>query len=178
MVSSFTQFFAILTVVAQALTVLGILSLIFRKKLSYIYNLFLKKGSLLSFIIALLATLGSLFFSEIAHYTPCVLCWYQRIFMYPQAMILGIAFFRKEKVAIYSLALSVIGVVLSGYHYALQVGAIHEIVPCSTGPTFAVSCANKPFMTFGYITIPMMAFSAFALIIVIQLIHITAKKQK
>lgn len=71
--------------------------------------------------ISLIATLGSLYFSEILKFIPCDLCWFQRIFMYPQVVLLGLAAIRKEYgIARYSLALSIIGGAISLYHYALQ----------------------------------------------------------
>ncbi len=114
---------------------------------------------------ALIATLGSLYFSEIAGWTPCVKCWYQRIFMYPQAVILLVALIRKDRVVAYSVfALSVIGLAIAADHYAEQVNLVlnpaDAAMPCDeTG----VSCARTPFFHFGYITIPMMAASVFLL---------------
>ena len=127
---------------------------------------FLKKHSLfVAFIVALTATLGSLFYSEIAHYNPCKFCWFQRIFIYPQVFILGIALWKKDySVWLYSIVLSIIGGLIALNHYILQMTGT-SIFPCSAVGQ-SVSC-SKVFVThLGYITIPLMAFSAFALMII------------
>ena len=119
----------------------------------------------LGFLIALIATTGSLFFSEIAHFTPCKLCWYQRIFMYPQVILLGIASIKNDfGVKKYVLRLSVIGLLIAIYHYVLQMSPIP--LPCSDE---VANCALKQVSYFGYITIPLMAATAFAMIIVLML---------
>lgn len=123
---------------------------------------------LLSFIVATTATIGSLYFSEGLGYTPCMLCWFQRIFMYPLSIILFVAYRIKDTdVWKYVLPLSSIGLLIAGYHYYLQ-RAANPFAPCST-IGYAVSCTDKFFMEFGYITIPWMALSAFALITLFML---------
>jgi disulfide bond formation protein DsbB len=114
-------------------------------------------------MIALLATLGSLFFSEITGFEPCKLCWFQRIFMYPQVVLLGLAWFKKDrKIVDYSLALAMIGAATSIYHnyiyYAAQKAAF-----CGS----ASSCAAPYVLEFGYITIPIMALTGFFSLILI-----------
>ena len=124
-----------------------------------------ERGLLLSFIVAAVATLGSLFYSEIAGYEPCKLCWYQRILMYPLVLVLGIAWQRKDKNVIpYVLALSGIGAVIALFHYYLQLVPTTPLVPCST-VGIAISCTTREFTHFGYVTIPMMSLTAFLLII-------------
>ncbi len=127
---------------------------------------FLKKNSLLfAFIFALVATSGSLFFSEIAGYVPCKLCWFQRIFMYPQVIILGIALIRKSKdIRYYAIPMSIIGGIFSIYQYISQ--RLETNLTCSA----TVPCSASYFYYFGYITIPMMALTAFALIITMMMI--------
>lgn len=175
LVQTVTTSLSVLTVVAQILIVLGIFVYFFKGKVRALDNIFTKYLVPNVFVIPVIAMLGSLFFSEVAHYTPCVLCWYQRICMYPQLLILSIAYFKKDKnAAYYSIGLSIIGGLIAIYHYLLQVKAVHEIVPCSNSAV-AVDCAQKVFMTFGYITIPMMALSAFALIIVLQALSLRKK---
>ena len=159
----------ILTIVSQITIALLIVLLIFKKdKLDSL----LKKYALpLSFAIVLAATAGSLFYSEIAGYEPCKLCWLQRIFIYPQTILLGIAIWKKDyEIALYSLALSVIGAIIAGYHYLLQIGIAPEL-PCSA-VGYSVSCSQRFVMQFGYITIPMMAFSAFVLIALLMALKI------
>ncbi|VVB66212.1 disulfide formation protein [Candidatus Gugararchaeum adminiculabundum] len=126
-----------------------------------------------AFLVALAATLGSLFMSEVAHYPVCSLCWVQRVFMYPQALLLGAALFANyRKLAALSIPMSVLGGMISVYQYSEQRFAetgqqLGSLSVCSaTGP----SCASTPFLYFGYITIPLMAVTAFALIICFVLI--------
>lgn len=156
-----------LTVIGQIIIALIIISFIFRK--TKILELFGKNAILFSFIVALIATLGSLFYSEISGYEPCKLCWFQRIFMYPQVILLGIALWKKNgMLAIYnSFALSTIGAMIAGYHYLLQVGIAPEL-PCSA-VGFSAACSQRFILQFGYITIPIMAFTAFLLIVIFSI---------
>ena len=168
------QILSILTVAGQAVVLLILILYFFDAKNS-ILAFFSKNSIKFSFIVALVAMLGSLFFSEIAGYEPCMLCWFQRIFMYPQVFLLGLALWKKEKIVAKrnSIMLSVIGAVIASYHYLLQIGIAPEL-PCSaTG--YSVACSQRFIMSFGYITIPMMALTAFLLILVFLLSNRTAK---
>jgi disulfide bond formation protein DsbB len=118
-------------------------------------------------IVALLAMGGSLYFSEIAHYTPCVLCWYQRIAMYPLVLLLGIAAFRRDiGIRIYAIPLAAIGAVISTYHYLLEWGIVPDSGACVVG----VPCTQVWFRQFGFISLPFLALTAFLLIIAFLLI--------
>lgn len=120
-------------------------------------------------LVAVVATLGSLFFSEVMGLQPCVLCWYQRIFMYPLTVILLVALFPLDlRVIRYALPLAVIGCGFAVYHYLVYSGYIPEsLQPCSKdGP----SCSEVNLELFGFITIPMMSILSFALLIVLLLI--------
>lgn len=120
------------------------------------------------FIVSLIATSGSLYFSEIKEYIPCSLCWFQRIFMYPQVVISGIALIRSDKGAIYSLLpLSVIGIIFSIFHLFVENSGSNDSSFCSIG----VSCAVKYINWFGFITIPLLCFTAFLMIIISILIY-------
>ncbi|OGI16362.1 MAG: hypothetical protein A2Z52_00110 [Candidatus Moranbacteria bacterium RBG_19FT_COMBO_42_6] len=114
----------------------------------------------LSFLVAFIATAGSLFFSEVAGFEPCRLCWFQRIFMYPLVILLGLAWLRKDnKVIDYALSLSVSGALISLYHnYVYYTAKVADF--CTLGDS-SVSCTVRYFTEFGYITIPMMALTAF-----------------
>ncbi len=158
------------TLVLNIATVLGFLLYFITKKLSK-KSFFSKTGNFLSensiaitLLISTAATLSSLFLSEVVLFIPCKLCWYQRIVMYPQVVILGIAFFKNDaKVKLYSLVLSLIGFLIAIYHIALQF--YPGIFPCSDE---VANCALKQFEYYGYITIPVMSASAFlAMILVI-----------
>ncbi|MEF2245749.1 MULTISPECIES: disulfide oxidoreductase [unclassified Paenibacillus] len=114
--------------------------------------------------VAFLATAGSLYMSEVLHYIPCDLCWIQRIFMYPLALILGIAFFREEyQIIYYALPLAIIGSLFSIYHILVQQfpDTIGSLAACEAG-----SCIGDYLYWFGFITIPMLALTAFILIII------------
>lgn len=179
LVTVVNQFLAILTIISEILVALIILSLLIKTPLTKRFLAFLQRNSLLfAFIIALIATLGSLFFSEIAKFDPCKLCWYQRILMYPQVLLLGGAYLRKEKnIAFYSMIMSIGGAIIAFYHYLLQIGRIGELLPCSA-VGYSVSCSQKFVLLFGYITIPMMALSAFLLIIALLSIQHVSKETK
>lgn len=125
-----------------------------------------KKALLLMFIVALIATCGSLIFSEIVGWIPCKLCWFQRIFMYPQVILLGVALWRKDrKIAPYILALCLAGMIFSIIHYSEQINAVlHPASALAACDLTGVSCASTQInFAFGYITIPMMALTAFIL---------------
>ncbi len=118
----------------------------------------------LAAIVATLATLGSLYFSEVAGYEPCRLCWFQRIAMYPLAVILWLAVVRRDRGVIPSVvALAGIGAVIAGYHVALEWIPALDTGACGVGP----SCSVIWFRAFGLISLPTMALAAFLLIIAV-----------
>lgn len=90
----------------------------------------------LAWLVSLVATFGSLYFSEIRQFVPCELCWYQRIVMYPFCVVLGIAAYRGDfNIKRYVLPLSIIGGIISLYHYLVQkVPSFAPITPCAEGP--------------------------------------------
>lgn len=115
-------------------------------------------------LIAWSAMLGSLFFSEILHFPPCVLCWYQRIAMYPLVVTLSVGILRKSKdLPLYVLPLSVAGLLIGIYHNLLYYNIIPEAAtPCIAG----VSCTTKFIEYFGFVTIPFLSMVAFLMITV------------
>lgn len=118
----------------------------------------------LAWLVALTSTLGSLYFSEIANFTPCALCWYQRIAMYPLAVVLGIAALRRDRAArVYVWPLTAIGAAIALYHYLLEYFPDLETGACDLG----VSCGIVWFKEFGFVTLPYMALSGFVLIAVL-----------
>ncbi len=123
---------------------------------------------------ALVATAGSLYFSEIAHFTPCVLCWYQRICMYPLVVILAVGILEKNKhIYKYVLPLSITGLTLALYHNLLY----YRILPESTAPCgFGVPCTAKFFAWFGFVTIPLLSLTAFVVITACMLIYKNVKR--
>jgi disulfide bond formation protein DsbB len=115
----------------------------------------------LAWIVAVTATAGSLYFSEVEDFPPCELCWYQRIFMYPLVLVLGIAALRRETgVVRYALPLVGAGAAVSVYHYQLELFPEQESGFC----TASVPCTTRWIWELGYTSIAMLALTAFALI--------------
>jgi disulfide bond formation protein DsbB len=133
------------------------------KSINNIWKVIKKNYLIFALIVALTATLGSLFYSEIAKYTPCELCGYQRILMYPQVLLLAIALFKKDnKIGQYVIPMSIVGGVIAAYHYFVQISEV--ATSCGID---AVSCSSKYTFQYEYITIPIMALTAFILIIIL-----------
>lgn len=116
-----------------------------------------------AWLVASISTLGALFFGEVMKLPPCVLCWYQRICMFPLALILPIGLFPFDrKVIRYALPLAVLGWPFAVFHVLLIAGIIPEsIKPCTQG----VPCSEKVIEWFGFVTIPLLAAVAFSTII-------------
>ena len=134
-----------------------------------------KQNWLLIFIcwlIAMSALFGSLFFSEVMGLKPCVLCWWQRIFIYPLAILflvglLSNKLLMEKSIVQYTLPLAVIGLGFAIYHYLLYKGFIPEsLQPCNK----ELSCAEINLELMGFITIPMLSIMAYSAIIVLLLI--------
>lgn len=137
----------------------------FKKKRHPVVSFIQKHGLLLAFLIALSSVLGSLFYSQIAGFAPCDLCWIQRIFMYPLVVLLIVAFIKKDShITDYLLSLSVIGFLISLYHNYMYYDNGGLAAFCQLGGA-QVSCIKRYVFEFGYITIPMMSATAFLLII-------------
>ena len=112
-----------------------------------------------TWLLAAVASLGSLFFSEIMEFPPCSLCWYQRIFMYPMVLVLGVGLLPFDaKVIRYALPLAVGGWLVALYHTLVHGGVIPEsATPCSQG----VSCSEEYIELLGFLSIPMLSLLAF-----------------
>lgn len=117
----------------------------------------------LSWLVSLIATAGSLFFSEVMMYPPCILCWYQRICMYPLALVLLGGLFPPEKCVFrFSLPLAITGWTIAVYHNLLYYHVLPEsVAPCRSG----VSCTTAQVEWLGFITIPLLSLVGFTLII-------------
>ncbi len=122
----------------------------------------------LSWLLVSASTTGSLFFSYVLEFEPCVLCWYQRICLFPLVLILAAGLFPFDKSVVkYALPLAIAGGLTAFYHTLLYAGIIPEsIQPCSKG----VSCTEKYIELFGFVSIPMLSFLAFATLISLLLI--------
>ncbi len=137
---------------------------------------FRQYGLYLAFTVALLSTLVSLFFSEILLLPPCVLCWYQRITMYPLVVILGVGILKKDNLLpFYVLPLSISGALIALYHNLLYYNFIPEsLAPCIAG----VSCTTRFFEWFGFITIPFLSFLSFTIITAIMVYYLRSERGK
>lgn len=130
----------------------------------------LKKNILyLAWFQVLLAIAGSLFFSEIRNFPPCILCWYQRIFMYPLAVILAVGILRQDKkVYQYVLPLSIMGMVVAFYQTLLYYKILPEsIAPCTAG----ISCTTRFIEWFGFVSIPMLSLISFTFITICMFVY-------
>lgn len=118
----------------------------------------------IAWMIAGVATAGSLFFSEVMKLPPCVLCWYQRIAMYPLVVVLAVSILRRDAAArIYSLPFVIAGLCIATYHNLLYYKLIPEsITPCTSG----VSCTSRQIEWVGFVTIPLLSLAAFGLLFV------------
>lgn len=122
----------------------------------------------LSWLVVTTSALGSLFFSYVMEFPPCVLCWYQRIFLFPLVIILAVGLFPFDKKVIkFALPLAVAGWLTSAYHNLLYAGIIPEsIQPCTQG----VSCTEEYIKLFGVFSIPMLSMLSFSITIVLLFI--------
>lgn len=119
------------------------------------------------FLVSAVATVGSLSFSEVASFAPCKLCWFQRIAMYPITLISFVSLIKNDTgVKKYILPLSIIGLLVAGYHILVQ--TFPQALECSDE---VAKCSAVEFAQFGFITIPVMAFSAFLIIILLSLFN-------
>jgi disulfide bond formation protein DsbB len=111
-------------------------------------------------LLATVSTLGSLFFSEVMQFAPCSLCWYQRIFMFPLAVVLLVGLFPPDaKCVKYALPLALGGWVVALYHALLHMGIIPEsAAPCQQG----VSCSEEYIDLLGFLSIPLLSLISFS----------------
>jgi disulfide bond formation protein DsbB len=118
-------------------------------------------GPYVAFVAALTGTLGSLYYSEIASFVPCTLCWYQRILMYPLVLITLVGIIKQDEgVPGYVLPFSLAGIAVSTYHYLIQAGIVNHSAACTVG----VPCGLRYVTYFGFVAIPLLALVSFAII--------------
>jgi disulfide bond formation protein DsbB len=123
----------------------------------------------IAWLVASIATLAALFLGEVMGYTPCVLCWYQRIAMFPLVLILAAGLFPFDpRVVRYAFPLALVGWALALFHWGVASGLIPEsITPCSQG----VPCSVEQIVWFGFLTLPILSVLAFSVIIALLLIN-------
>jgi len=164
MIDTITHLIAFGTLLVHILIIAGVISF-FTSKKKGVYTWIGRYGVAITYLVALGAMIGSLFYSEIAGFEPCVLCWYQRIPMYAIVFIAGWALYKKDKHVIpYAIVLSWAGLVIAAYHNLLP---FLSKMPVTCSPTSAVSCTEQYFTYFGYITIPMISLTAFGVMLLV-----------
>lgn len=160
-------FAALLTVVTWAATVVVVAAWALRRRNGFarsVHDTLSETSLWLAWVVPAGAMVGSLYMSEVANYVPCTLCWYQRIPMYSLAVILVIAAIRRDlSVRWYALPLAAIGFVISVYHYFVEWFPQIETNVCS----LTIPCSNVWFREFGFISLPLMAASAFTFVIAV-----------
>ncbi len=161
-----STFFALLAIIAGvgALAIFGIqLSWRGTERLADLRGTQWQTAMLAASLVALVATLGSLYLSEVAHFIPCNMCWYQRIAMYPIGPMLLFAWFRRDaSIKPYVMLVAVLGALVSTYHVLLE---IFPSLESSTTCGLVASCSTRWVEPLGIYTIPRMALSGFVAII-------------
>ena len=127
-------------------------------------------------LLGFAAIFGSLIYSELLRFDPCELCWIQRILLYPSALIGLVAICLKDTKALwYTLSLSILGGLVSLYHYIIQMAPVSDSLPCAADA--AGSCGGIYVLEMGYITIPMMTLTLFLYIILLSIIGLRDVKE-
>jgi disulfide bond formation protein DsbB len=175
--TNLTTIFSGATLVADVVIVLAAILLatkIFQKPEARLHRLSHKTAEhafLIGFVISLASVVGSLIYSNVIGFEACDLCWWQRIFLYPQVVLFAVAFYNEkvgkvqdDMVFLYSLVLSVIGAAIAIFHYYGQMFDPGLLAACLAQ---GVSCSKLFFVSFGYITIPMMSLTAYLFLIVL-----------
>lgn len=128
-----------------------------------------------AWLISIISIVGSLFFSSVMSLSPCFLCWYQRIFIFPLGIVLAIGFLKNDNVVFwYSFPLALAGWGISFYHNLLYYHLIAQpIIPCSGG----ISCTETQFELFGFISIPLMALLSLTSILVLLILFVKKMKK-
>ncbi len=167
----FNQFVGFSIIIAHILLIPVIFYAFFiKKEENHSFYVFLKKnGLLILFLLSLSATLGSLVYSSVIGFAPCILCIWQRVFLFPQVIILAVALKKKyPKIVDYLIPLTVIGGVIALYHVYISLGFNTFGIPCGINPG-ETSCLIQYVNEFGYITIPVMSLTIYVYVFILQL---------
>lgn len=158
------------TLALQVVTLGLIVALLLRKRIPGLNDVVRQLGGI-AMPLALVLTLGSaamtLYYSDILGFEPCPLCWWQRIFLYPQVILFALTLWKRIQVRLISIVFSILGFIFAIYHHALQMLPAGSL-PC---PAASHSCAAITFVEYGYITYPLMAGTLFAFLIVLMIAH-------
>jgi disulfide bond formation protein DsbB len=166
---TFNQFLAFATLALGVVTVALLAAYLFRLEVG---SFVATSGVWIALLAALGGIVGTLVHSELYGLPPCPLCWWQRIFLYPQAILFGLAIARRVSgetlrfVTDFSIGLSIVGLCIALYHHALQI-LPSGILPCPAEGS--VSCGQILFLEFGFLTYPLMAAVLFAFLIILIL---------
>src|SRR3954470_18546308 len=157
-----SRFFALLALVAGlGAVVVALAAVVPRGPLRSLREALAPLGLPLAWLVAATCMVGSLYFSEVVHLIPCRLCWYQRIGMYPLAVILAIAAVRRDvSVRIYAIPLAALGAAVSIYHVQLE-----RFPTQHTFCSVEAPCNIPPVEQFGFVTLAVMALCGFAAVI-------------
>ena len=162
LVSNLNFFLACAALLSQVLFAVLVIAYFFRKKCPTLDSFFQTAAAYAlpaAFLLALGGTIMSLVYSEIFGFIPCGLCWMQRVFLYPQVILLGMAWWKKDShIADYVIALSILGAIYALNQHFLQMG-ISSGLPCPASGDG--DCAKRILFEFNYITFPLMSFTAF-----------------
>jgi len=178
-----TNFFLVLTFVADAVVVIAVLCALAalvspaaRATVTAWARAVAPQSVVFAWIVATVTTLGSLYYSEHAGFVPCELCWYQRIVMYPLVIVLGVAALRRDRaVWITTLVFVAIGAPLSLYHWLVErVPAFEQSSSCSA----ITPCSAPWFEKLGFVTLAWMAMSAFLLIGVLMVCTVVGSRDR
>ncbi len=176
---TFNQFLSLGAIALQfTVVVLGLNLIFFRSRSNLILGFFKKFAFVFGFLVALGATLLSLFYSNIIGFPPCELCWINRIFTYPQVVLLGMELYKRDRAIVdQSIVLAVLATITSIFHIYIENGGASSIA-CALGGPDAVSCATIYVSEFSYVTIPVMALTVafFILLLLINYKYMTKKQ--
>ncbi|MEK7552778.1 MAG: disulfide bond formation protein B [Patescibacteria group bacterium] len=176
MLTLINRVLALSTFAAHIFLVVGWLYFLFNQNDSRVKKFLRDYGLLFAWLVALAATASSLFYSEFAGFVPCSLCWWQRIFIYPQAILLGLAWFKRDRqITIYSLTLATIGGLIALYHNYIYYGGT-AVIPCGAGD-LTTSCVKQFVFELNYITIPIMSLTSFLLVIFFLWVQVPKKNE-
>lgn len=166
-----------LTLLSNIFFVLVIVFVVFSNVFrSYIYNLVNRRILSILFIFSITASVGSVVYSNIAGFPPCELCWIQRIFMFPQPVLLFLALLKKDKgIVSYLFPLTILGGIVAFYHSLTNWGFGGSFLDCTA---VGGECSRVYVLEYGYITIPFMAFTSFAFLLLISIIYFKSTKER
>ncbi len=172
-----TTVVAFLTLLSNIFFVFVIGLLYFKKSFrDFVYGFVNKYVLELVFATTMSALVGSLLYSNVAGFPPCELCWIQRIFMYPQALLSFMAMLWKDKkMMLYLFPMTVLGGIVAFYHSLTNWGFGGSLLSCTTA---GGECSRVYVFEYGYITIPFMAFTTFAYLVLISVLYYKSTKER